>query len=114
RNLSKSSTLPPQRGDRSRLMHAHHFAVPGRRNPGPELPVEEIYSVEQALDVLAQWPADRQGRLYEKAFNACYGASLVVVPRGEACRALAAFCRVSGLMATDIMPPKSRKTRRLM
>lgn len=95
-------------------MHAHHFAVPVRLNPGPELPVEEIYSVEQALDVLAQWPADKQGRLYEKAFNACFGASLEVVPTEEACRALAAFCRVSGIMARDMMPPKRRKTRRLM
>ncbi|TGW05744.1 DUF982 domain-containing protein, partial [Mesorhizobium sp. M2D.F.Ca.ET.145.01.1.1] len=32
------------------------FEVPVRIAPGPGLPVEEIYGVEQALDFLQDWP----------------------------------------------------------
>lgn len=87
-------------------MHILHFAVPVRVTTVPELPIEEIYSVEQALDVLADWPKEKQGKLYQKAFNACFGASVGVVPTEDACRAFAAFCRVSGIMAKDMMRPK--------
>jgi hypothetical protein len=83
-----------------------HFAVPVRVTALPGLPVEEIYSVEQALDVLAEWPKQKQGKLYQKAFNACFGASVGVVPTEDACRAFAAFCRVSGIMAKDMMRPR--------
>ena len=87
-------------------MDNSHFAVPVRVSTLPEMPIEEIYSVEQALDVLAEWPKGRQGKLYQAAFNACFGASVGVVSTEEACRAFAAFCRVSGIMAKDMMKPK--------
>ena len=81
------------------------FEVPVRIAPAPGLPVEEIYSVEQALDVLHGWPARRQGKVYEAAFNACFGATVDVVKTEDACRAFMAFCRVSGLLARDMMIP---------
>ena len=87
-------------------MHELHFAVPVRLTKFPDTPVEEIYSVEQALAILAAWPQERQGRLYQKAFNACFGASVGVVSTEEACRAFTAFCRVSRIMARDMMPPR--------
>jgi len=55
------------------------FEVPVRIAPAPGMPVEEIYSVEQALDVLHEWPKKRQGKVYEAAFNACFGATVDVV-----------------------------------
>ena len=67
------------------------------------MPVEEIYSVEQALDILNGWPSKRQGKVYQAAFNACFGATVDVVKTEEACRAFMAFCRVSGLLAKDMM-----------
>ena len=79
------------------------FEVPVRIALEPGLPVEEIYGVEQALDLLQGWPAKRQGPVYQKAFNACFGATVDVVKTEEACRAFMAFCRVSGLMARDMM-----------
>ncbi|UCI05255.1 DUF982 domain-containing protein [Mesorhizobium sp. B1-1-8] len=84
------------------------FEVPVRITPVPGLPVEEIYSVEQALDFLQGWPARRQGKVYEAAFNACFGATVDVVGTEEACRAFMGFCRVSGLLARDMMNPVRR------
>ncbi|MDX8532528.1 DUF982 domain-containing protein [Mesorhizobium sp. VK25A] len=81
------------------------FEVPVRIAPAPGLPVEEIYGVEQALDFLQDWPKRRQGKVYEAAFNACFGATVDVASTEEACRAFAAFCRVSGLLAKDAMFP---------
>ncbi|MBZ9917195.1 MULTISPECIES: DUF982 domain-containing protein [unclassified Mesorhizobium] len=84
------------------------FEVPVRIAPGPGLPVEEIYSVEQALDFLQAWPLRRQGPIYQKAFNACFGATVDVVKTEDACRAFMVFCRVTGLMARDMMAPRKR------
>ncbi|SFP98966.1 Protein of unknown function [Mesorhizobium sp. NFR06] len=84
------------------------FEVPVRITPAPGLPVEEIYSVEQALDFLQDWPKRRQGKIYDAAFNACFGATVDVASTEEACRAFVAFCRVSGLLARDAMFPTKR------
>jgi hypothetical protein len=84
------------------------FEVPVRIAPVPGRPVEEIYSAEQALDLLQDWPARRQGKVYQAAFNACFGATVEVVKTEDACRAFMAFCRVSGLLARDMMVPGKR------
>jgi hypothetical protein len=95
-------------------MNDLHFAVPIRVSTIAELPIEEIYGVEQALEVLAEWPKGRQGKLYQAAFNACFGASVGVVSTEEACRAFASFCRVSGIMAKDMMHPKKGAQKRTL
>lgn len=84
-------------------MRSLQFAVPVRVRTADGLPIDEIYGIEQALDLLAGWPAGRQGRLYQAAFDACFGAGVGVVDVEEACRAFSAFCRASGLMARDMM-----------
>ena len=57
------------------------------------------------MDFLQEWPVGRQGPLYQVAFDACFGASVDVVPTEEACRAFTAFCRVSRILARDMMMP---------
>ncbi|MET3579971.1 hypothetical protein ABID19_003002 [Mesorhizobium robiniae] len=84
------------------------FKVPVRITPASGLPIEEIYSVEQALDFLQAWPARRQGPVYQAAFNACFGATVDLVETEEACRAFLTFCRVSRLLARDMMVPGKR------
>lgn len=85
------------------------FAVPVRIAPVPSQPVEEIYSVEQALDFLQTWPVRRKGPTYQAAFNACFGATVDIVETEDAWRAFMAFCRVSGLLARDmVVPPRKR------
>lgn len=86
-------------------MHKLHFAIPVRIVRSFGQPVEEIYSVEQALDFLQDWPVGRQGPLYQAAFDACFAASVDVVATEEACRAFSAFCRISGIMAKDMLLP---------
>ncbi|MFC3207957.1 MAG: DUF982 domain-containing protein [Mesorhizobium sp.] len=92
-------------------MHKLHFAVPVRITGSFGHPIEEIYSVGQALDFLQEWPIGRQGPLYQAAFDACFGASVDVVSTEEAQRAFSAFCRVSGILARDMMPPGETDTR---
>lgn len=83
------------------------FAVPVRIRTAPDSPVEEIYGVEQALDFLQNWPVGREGPLFQAALDACFGASVDIVPTEDAFRALTAFCRVSGLLARDMFVPDS-------
>lgn len=89
-------------------MRELQFAIPVRIVPTPDQPVEEIYGVEQAMDFLSEWPLGNQGKLYQTAFNACFGASVGVATTEEACRAFTAFCRASGIMAKDMMRPRKR------
>ena len=89
-------------------MRELQFAIPVRIVPAAGQPVEEIYGVEQAMDFLSEWPAGKQGKLYQTAFNACFGASVGVATTEDACRAFAAFCRASGIMAKDMMRPRKR------
>lgn len=86
-------------------MHKLHFAIPVRVTGPSGNMIEEIYSVDQALDFLQDWPVGRQGPLYQAAFDACFGASVDVVSTEEAWRAFSAFCRVSRIMARDMMMP---------
>ncbi len=90
-------------------MNKLHFTVPVRIVRSFGQPIEEIYGVDQALDFLHEWPAGRQGPLYQAAFDACFGASVDVVSTEDACRAFSAFCRVSGIMAKDMMLPSEKK-----
>ena len=84
------------------------FDVPVRVKLALDRPVEEIYGVDQALEILSEWPTGRQGRLYQAAFNACFSASVGVADAEEACRAFSAFCRVSGILAADMHLPGVR------
>jgi hypothetical protein len=85
------------------------FAVPVRVTTTQGMPIEEIYGVEQALDFLAEWPVGRQGKLYQAAFDACFAATVDIVPTEDACRAFKAFCRVSKLLAADAASPANRR-----
>ncbi|MER9238338.1 DUF982 domain-containing protein [Mesorhizobium sp. M0633] len=78
------------------------FEVPVRIAPVPGQPVE------QALDFLQTWPVRRKGPTYQAAFNACFGATVDIVETEDAWRAFMAFCRVSGLLARDMMVPRKR------
>lgn len=84
-------------------MDSLQFAVPARITQGTESLVEEIYSVEDALDFLQQWPVGRQGPLYQAAFNACFAATVGLASTEEAARTFMAFCRVSGIAARDMV-----------
>lgn len=91
-------------------MHRLQFAVPVRILPLSGQPVEEIYGVEQALDFLHNWPVGRQGPVYQSAFDTCFGASVDIASTEDACKAFTAFCRVSGLLAKDmLLPDEGRK-----
>jgi hypothetical protein len=97
-----------ERRSGEKRMDRLQFEVPVRITPAPGLPIEEIYSVEQALDFLQGWPVRRQGPVYQAAFNACFGATVDLVKTEDAWRAFMAFCRVSSLLARDMLVPCKR------
>ena len=88
------------------------FVVPARVVADSSGLVTEIYSVEEALDFLNDWPGGRQGPLYQAAFNALFGATVDLVNRDEAWRKFMVFCRASGIAASDVMLPSDLKKRR--
>ena len=96
-------------------MHKLQFAIPVRIVRAPGGSIEEIYGVEHALDFLQELPAGRQGPLFQAAFDACFGASVDIVATEEACRSFSAFCRVSEILAPDMVVPSEprAKARRL-
>lgn len=99
----------PQRG---KQMDRLQFSVPVRLSLKSGEPVEEIYCIDQALAFLHNWPAGREGPLFQAAFDACFGASVDIVSTEEACRAFTAFCRVGGLLAADAIATASRQAQR--
>jgi hypothetical protein len=76
------------------------FIVPIRVAVESE-PVTEIYGVEDALSFLQQWRVGRDGPLFQKAFNACFSATVDLVTAEEARKALVNFARVAGILSRD-------------
>lgn len=77
------------------------FVVPVRIVAEPGQPVTEIYSVEQALTFLQNWPAGRQGPVFQAALNACFGTTVEQSTTESARKSFTAFARLSGILAKD-------------
>lgn len=95
-------------------MDAAQFRLPVRLHRATEANIEEVYSAEEALDFLLAWP-DQRGRVYNNALKACFAASVDVESTEEAQRAFAAFARLTGILACDMLPVnhRARSSRRL-
>ena len=88
-------------------MDAAQFRLPVRLHRTTGETIEEIYSAEEALDFLLAWP-DQRGRVYNNALKACFAASVDVESTEEAQRAFAAFARLTGILARDMLPVSPR------
>ncbi len=84
-------------------MDAAQFRLPVRLQKAGGHYIDEIYSAEEALDLLLAWP-DQRGRAYDKAVKACFAASVDVATTDEAQKAFTAFARLTGILARDMMP----------
>ena len=79
------------------------FVIPVRIRKEPEATVDEVYSVNQALDFLIGWPGTTQGPVYETALNACLAASVDEVSAEDARTAFISFARFSNILAKDAL-----------
>jgi hypothetical protein len=84
-------------------MDSAQFRLPVRVRGTDENSIREIYSAEEALDLLLAWP-EPKGRVYNAALNACFAATVDVQSAEEAQLAFAKFARLTGLLAQDMMP----------
>ena len=73
-------------------MYAAQFALPVRLIMRTGEPVTEIYSAEEALDLLMAWPTQ----------ESCLAASAEPMLAEDARRYFVAFANASGLMARDV------------
>jgi len=86
---------------REEKMDRLQFVIPVRINIQPEHAVDEVYSVNQALDFLIDWPGVKQGPVYQAAVNACLAAAVEQVSTEDARRAFTSFARFSDILARD-------------
>ena len=82
-------------------MYAAQFALPVRIVMRAGEPVTEIYSAEEALDLLMAWPI-QDGRIFNRAMETCLAASADPALAEDARRQFVAFANASGLMARDV------------
>ncbi|MEP9387981.1 DUF982 domain-containing protein [Mesorhizobium sp. KR9-304] len=72
----------------------------------------DIEDLEQALQFLRDWPADRRGPVYHAAYNACTAAREGYLTIEEARKSLSGFARITGILRNNgrlSAPPDSRK-----
>ncbi|MEO3386404.1 DUF982 domain-containing protein [Mesorhizobium sp. CAU 1741] len=91
-------------------MDAAQFRLPVRLQKADGKCIDEIYSAEEALDLLLAWP-DQRGRAYDKAVKACFAATVDVESADQAQKEFAAFARLSGILANDMLPVNARSRR---
>jgi hypothetical protein len=68
-------------------------------------PVTEIYSVEEALTFLDNYPKGRESPVYQRALNSCFAAGAGEDSADNARKALVAFSRMMGILAKDSAGP---------
>jgi hypothetical protein len=59
--------------------------------------IQEIRSLDDAMDFLEEWPRNRQGPIYETALRACHRAYSRDVPLGVARSAFIGFAKAAGI-----------------
>jgi len=64
----------------------------------------EIEDLEQALQFLRDWPANRRGPVYGAAYNACSAARDGYLGIEEARKSLAGFARITGILRQQRRP----------
>lgn len=58
----------------------------------------DIEDLEQALQFLRDWPAERRGPVYQAAYNACTAAREGYLTVEEARKSLSGFARITGIL----------------
>ena len=70
-----------------------------------KLIIREVASLDDALEFLYEWPADRQGTIYETALRACQRAFDSDYPLSAARDAFASFAKWAKILEEVSAPP---------
>jgi hypothetical protein len=81
------------------------FILPVRIVTEWRAPVTEIYSVEEALAFLDNFPKGRESPVYQRAVKSCFAASAGEDSADNARKAFVAFARMAGILAKDSAGP---------
>jgi hypothetical protein len=103
RNLAGDSAFTPSNG--IALMDKLQFILPIRIVTEWAAPVKEVYSVEEALAFLDNYPKGRKSPLYQRAVSSCFAASAGEDSADNARKAFVAFSRMMGILAKDSVGP---------
>jgi hypothetical protein len=60
--------------------------------------IQEILSLDDALDFIEDWPVNRRGPIYETALRACHRAYIGDVPLDVARSAFVGFAKSAGIL----------------
>jgi hypothetical protein len=94
-----------QRSTGRKRMDRLQFFTPVRISRVRESPVEEIYSVAEAMEFLRKWPIGRRGPVYQCAVNCCSAALAGRMSAEEARKAFTGFARITRLLDEDMALP---------
>lgn len=73
--------------------------------------VQEIATLEDALDFLEEWPENKRDLAYETVASACLKAYAGVFPQNAAEAAFRKFARRNGILTSgDLLPLLSRRS----
>jgi hypothetical protein len=88
------------------------FFVPVCVSRADGLTGQDIENLEQALQFLRDWPADRRGPVYQAAYNACTAAREGYLTVEEARKSLSGFARITGILRSEEPRPAARRSRK--
>ncbi|HEY6633320.1 MAG TPA: DUF982 domain-containing protein [Rhizobiaceae bacterium] len=66
-----------------------------------ERTANDIQDLDQALQFLRSWPANRRGPVYQAAYNACTAAREGYLTVEEARKSLSGFARITGILRIE-------------
>ena len=82
-------------------MHKMPFFVPVCLSSTSHPDGHDIGDLEQALQFLRDWPAERRGPVYQAAYNACTAARDGYLTVEEARKSLSGFARITGILKKE-------------
>lgn len=86
-------------------MNDRVFVLPVFVKSGKHL-VQEICSLDEALDFLEEWPRNRRGPIYETALRACHRAYSREIPLDVARNAFVGFAKSASIYEqVETLPP---------
>lgn len=83
-------------------MDRYQFRLPVRLKPSPDMPVLELYDIDDALDFLLTFSEDRRGPSFQPAVDACFAASMDKGSAEDARWLVMRFAREADVLSHDM------------
>ncbi len=83
-------------------MDRYQFRLPVRLKPSPDVPVLELYDIDDALDFLLSVPEERRRAGFQPAVDACFAASMDKMSSEDARWMVVRFAREADVLSNDM------------